>query len=289
MFETHLQKLFRGLMKQTTLDYLGKGKGKMEQSLEQKIRISYPQDWVAYNQAQTQEKILFLELLHELTSQIPEQKYKGNGRPPANLGELIYSCCLKQYLDISSRRSQSDIRISEQIGYINHAPHFNTILKYLRKPELKKILTKLIEISALPLREVESDFALDATGFSTAMYGQWLTKRNVYKEKRTFKKVHCMCGVKTNVVTYIEVTDGYVHDTVMFESLVNNTARNFSMREVSADKGYSNERNLQLVSKHGAIPYIIFKKNARVSKDRMLIWRVMCRYFKDHKDDFLEH
>ena len=237
----------------------------------------------------TPEKILFLELLHELTSQIPDQKYKGNGRPPANLGEMIYSCCFKQYLDISSRRSQSDIRLVEQNGYINHAPHFNTILKYLRKPELKKILTKLIEISALPLREVESDFAVDASGFSTAMYGQWLTNRNVYKAKRTFKKVHCMCGVRTNIVTYVEVTDGYVHDTVMFESLVRNTARNFDMREVSADKGYSNQKNLQLVSEHGAIPYIIFKKNASTKGNNLLIWPVMVRYFKDHKEDFLEH
>jgi len=41
---------------------------------------TYPQDWVAYNQAQTQEKILFLELLHDLTSQIPRQKNNGRGR-----------------------------------------------------------------------------------------------------------------------------------------------------------------------------------------------------------------
>jgi len=34
---------------------------------ESKKRITYPQDWIAYNKAQTQEKILFLELLYELT------------------------------------------------------------------------------------------------------------------------------------------------------------------------------------------------------------------------------
>jgi transposase len=202
---------------------------------------------------------------------------------------MIFACCLKQYLDFSSRRSQSDIKLAEQLGYIDHTPHFNTVLKYLRKPEMKKILTKLIEVSALPLKEIEEDFALDATGFSTAMYGQWLTKRNVYKESRTFKKVHCMCGIKTNIITYIEVTDGNVHDTVMFDSLVKNTARNFNMREVSADKGYSNEKNLQLVAKHGAIPYIVFKKNSRISQDKMVIWRIMFRYFKDHKEEFMEH
>ncbi len=253
------------------------------------IKISYPQDWVSYNSAQTQEKILFLELLYELTSQVPQPEYKRNGRPPADIGEMIFSCCLKEYLDFSSRRSQSDIKLAQQLGYLGHSPHFNTVLKYLRKAELKKILTKLIEISALPLKEVELDFAADATGFSTVMYGQWLAKRNVYKEKRTFKKAHCMCGVKTNVITHIEVTDGYIHDTLMFEKLVRNTARNFDMREVSADKGYSTEKNLHLVTEHGAIPFIVFKKNARISDDKMLIWRVMLRYFKNHKEDFMKH
>ena len=58
---------------------------------------TYPQDWIAYNQAQTQEKILFLELLYELTSQIPKPKRNGAGRPKTNLGDMVFSCCLNSY------------------------------------------------------------------------------------------------------------------------------------------------------------------------------------------------
>jgi len=76
---------------------------------------TYSQDWIAYNQAQTQEKILFLELLYELTSNIPHQKYKGNGRPSANIGEMIFSICLKTYLDFSSRRIESDVQMVKQL------------------------------------------------------------------------------------------------------------------------------------------------------------------------------
>lgn len=80
-------------MQQTTLDnYLGI-KGSMEQKLPEnktRVRLSYPQDWIAYNQTQTQEKSLFLELLHELTSQISQPKRQGAGRPSANLGEMIF-------------------------------------------------------------------------------------------------------------------------------------------------------------------------------------------------------
>jgi len=251
---------------------------------------TYPQDWIAYNQAQTQEKILFLELLYELTSQIPQPKRAGAGRPSANLGEMVFSCCLKEYLDFSSRRSESDIQLAMQLGYLDHAPHFNTILKYLNKPEIKKILMKLIEISALPLKEVEQDFAIDASGFSTAMFGQWLKKRLVFNEHRIFKKAHVMSGVKTNVITHIEVTDGYISDREMFEKLVVGTSQNFEMREVSADKGYISQKNLYIVHKHGAIPYIPFMGNVkRPLEDKLPIWNSMFVYFRDHKEEFMQH
>ena len=257
---------------------------------ESKKRITYPQDWIAYNQAQTQEKILFLELLYELTSQVPQQKREGAGRPSANLGEMIFSCCLKTYLDFSSRRSESDLQFTRQLGYLNHTPHFNTVLKYLNKPSLKKVLMKLIEISSLPLKEVEKDFTVDASGFSTIMYGQWLKKRNIYNEHRTFKKAHVMSGVKTNVITHIEVTDGYAHEVHLFETLLHHTSKNFNMKEVSADKGYISEKNLQLIVQHGAIPYIPFISNVkRPSEKRLPVWNAMFVYFRDHKEDFMKH
>jgi len=65
------------------------------------IRASYPQDWVAYNEAQTNEKLLFLQLLGELTAQVPKQTRTGAGRPSADLGEMIFACCLKIYLNFS--------------------------------------------------------------------------------------------------------------------------------------------------------------------------------------------
>jgi transposase len=251
---------------------------------------TYPQVWTAYNQAQTQEKILFLELLHEITSQIPQPKRNGAGRPKANLSDMVFSCCLKQYLDFSGRRSESDMQMVMQLGYINHAPHFNTILKYLNEPVMKKVLMKLIEISAIPLKEVETDFAMDASGFSSVMYGQWLKKRLVFNEHRTFKKAHVMCGVKTNIITHIEITDGYTSDFTQVEALVKNTSKNFRIKEVSADKGYLSERNLGIIFAHGAIPFIPFKGHVKnTSENRLPIWNIMFRFFRDNKEEFMRH
>jgi hypothetical protein len=54
-----------------------------------------------------------------------------------------------------------------------------------------------------------------------------------------------MCGVKTNIVTSVQVTDGDAHDYSFFKPLVDSTAKSgFQMKEVSADKGYLGATNM---------------------------------------------
>jgi hypothetical protein len=72
-----------------------------------------------------------------------------------------------------------------------------------------------------------------------------------------------MVGVKTNIVTSVEVSDGYAHDYPYFKGLVDSTAKaGFQMKEVSADKGYLGATNMLATLQHGAIPYIPFKSNS---------------------------
>ncbi len=58
-------------------------------------------------------------------------------------------------------------------------------------------------------------------------------------QRRQFIKCHIMCGVKTNVVTAVEMTEGFEADSPQFKPLVEATAKNFVMQEVSADKPIS--------------------------------------------------
>jgi transposase len=252
-------------------------------------RITYPQDWAAYNEAQTNEKLLFLSLMGELTQQVEEPPRTGAGRPPANVGEMIFACCLKIYLNFSSRRTESDLKLAERLEYIGHVPHFNTILKYLNDQNLTATLTKLVEFSALPLKQLEDKFAVDSTGFSTSVFARWYGTCRKHEEQRTYVKAHVMCGVRTNVITSIEVTPGTVSDFNMFPALVNSTAERFQMKEVFADKGYSSRRCLEIVSKHGAIPYIAFRRNTRSLAQGSQIWRSMFVLFRDHRDEFMAH
>lgn len=258
-------------------------------SLALSAPVSYPQDWTAYNEAQTNEKVLFLQLLGELTEQVSKPARIGAGRPRTDLGEMIFACCLKIYLNFSSRRTESDLKLAERLEYIGHVPHFNTILKYLNDPSLTPTLMKLVEFSALPLKQLEDKFAVDSTGFSTSVFARWYGTSRKNEEQRTYVKAHVMCGVKTNVITSIEVTPGTVSDFNMFPALVESTAKRFQMKEVSADKGYSSRKCMEVVNKHGAIPYIAFRKHSRGLAQGSQTWRTMFVYFRDHKDEFMAH
>jgi hypothetical protein len=82
------------------------------------------------------------------------------------------------------------------------------VLNYLENPDLFPVLTGLIERAALPLAAVESNFAVDSTGFCFSRFARWYdVKYNRFTQKQEWVKAHVMCGVKTNVITAIEIHD----------------------------------------------------------------------------------
>jgi len=259
----------------------------------QTARPTYGQDWPAYNEAQMREKLLFLDMLRELCSYVPTEK-RTVGHPRIPLPEMIFSCVLKVYEQLSSRRVNSDLEIARKMGHLNHTPHFNTVLKYFKDPRLTPILTNLIQLSALPLKNLETTFAVDASGLSSAFYSRWLDHRFGYSGDKKVKihdwlKIHLICGVKSNIVTHIVVTDGYGAEFPVFPELVRETAKNFKIKEVCADKGYSGRENVQAVLDVGAFPYILFRNNSTGRARGNMAWRKIFLYFQLHKEEFLQH
>jgi UDP-glucose 6-dehydrogenase len=52
------------------------------------------------------------------------------------------------------------------------------------------------------------------------------------KDVRTWIKAHLACGVKTNIVTAVELTMTNEHDSKFLPELVTQTAQNFNVKEV---------------------------------------------------------
>ncbi|HEV2911900.1 MAG TPA: transposase [Pyrinomonadaceae bacterium] len=256
------------------------------------MKQTYSQEWTAYNQAQVNEKSQFLALLFELCRNIVEPP-QTIGRPRALISDIIFAACLKMYSGLSGRRNQSDLREALQRGYLSKPLHYNTLSKYLERDDLTAYLKELIVESSLPLKTVEFDFAVDSSGFSTGQYSQWLhAKYGAAKviNKEEWLKVHIMCGVKTNIITSVEVTGRNAGDSPHFGPLVETTSQNFVLNQVSADKAYSPSKNLSLVLVKGAQPFIAFRNNANATGPQQTsVWKRMYHLYKYNEGEFMRH
>ena len=254
------------------------------------VRVALGPSWTAYNLAQTNEQELFGTLLHELCATV-SQPPQGKGRPRLPISDMLFAVGLKVYSTMSGRRAMTDFRNAQADGLLSTCPSFSTAFRYMENPAVTPVLKSLIEQSALPLRAVESDFAADASGFSTSVYDRWFDhKWGKEKKQARFLKAHIMCGVNTKIVTAVEVTEANVHDSPPFPGLVAKTAENFAMSEVSADKAYLSRKNLRVIVDAGAAPYIPFKSNSKPEHTHGdSLWAKTYHYFSLFREEFMDH
>jgi hypothetical protein len=140
------------------------------------MRVTYGQDWPAYNAAQTHEKERVAELLRGLCEGIV-QPPQHRVRPCLPLSDVTFSAVMKVYSTMSGRRAASDLRECEAKGHVSKAPHYNSVFRYLENPNLTLILKVLVEESASPLKAVETDFAVDSSGFATSTFDRWYDEK----------------------------------------------------------------------------------------------------------------
>jgi transposase len=251
------------------------------------VKIRYKQVWAAYNNAQTNEKARFLVLLADLCSGIDEP-IQNMGRTRIPMADMLFSAVYKIYSTVSSRRFMSDLKEEYIRGRISKLPCYNSINNYIDDESMTPYLQALITLSSLPLKSVETDFAVDSSGFSTCQYVRWYDEKyGKDQSERDWVKAHVMCGVKTNIITSAEISGAHSHDTNYFAPLVNETAKHFDVREVSADKAYSNYANMRVVEAKGAVPYIDFKVNAN-DKGKCEVWNRMYHYYQFNRQVFME-
>ena len=94
-------------------------------------KITYPQEWSAYNKAQTSELKLFDELLVDLLKEIAEPAYTF-GRPKQPIREQLFCSIIKVYSQLSSRRASTLYGYATERGFIGHRPHFNVVTKRIK-------------------------------------------------------------------------------------------------------------------------------------------------------------
>jgi transposase len=251
-------------------------------------KSTYPRNWQAYDLAQTTERHRLQVLLADLCAGVPEPPYVGCGPHRVPLADRIFAVAYKVYCGLSTRRFGCDLSDAHDAGYLSRPLHFSKVSHYLCEPELTEPLRELVMRSALPLRAVERDFAVDSSGFSVSRFVKWTDEKyGVERSGHDWVKCHICVGVTTGIVTAVEIRDRDANDCPLLPPLVNATAQNFAMREVSADKGYLSAENVETIAAVGAAPFIAPKSNTTGAIGGL--FERMYHYYSFNREDFLRH
>jgi transposase len=180
----------------------------------------------------------------------------------------------------------TDMREAHSAGHTSRPVHYNSIFDILEAPETGAILQSLITATAAPLKAVEETFAVDSTGFSGCKFDKWFDEKwGEPRSKRAWVKLHAMVGVKTGIITALEVEDKYSADTTRLQPLMNQTAQQFKINDLCADMAYLSEGNLQAITDIGATPLIPFKVTSKAKRPG--VWNKAFHYFHMHREEFL--
>ena len=251
-------------------------------------KVKYKQDWPAYNYAQSVEKDRLQELLFDLCRGLEEPVHKGGGRRAHTVKDSIFASVFKVYGQFSSRRFSSDLRAAHERGWLSREIPGLKLPQFFENPAYTPILKGLIVLSSLPLRSVETKFAIDSSGFSTNKFERWYDhKYGVTRRTCTWVKVHVATGVKTNVVTAVRILDQDAADSPQLPDLVRTTGQNFVVEEVSADSAYASVDNFETIAGCGATGFIDFKSNTTGAAGG--VFQKMFHYFQFKKEEYLKH
>lgn len=261
-----------------------------EETVKAGLRVTYAQQsWKAYNAAQVEEKGLFMKLFREMCGGIVEPP-QTMGRPRLPLQDMVFAAGLKIYRGNSVRRFMGDMKDAKEQGLVAKVPHFNSVLNYLDNEEITPVLLEMIRISALPLKAVETDFAVDSTGFSsTQLVGQWKGAKYGEKQLRVehdWLKCHAMTGVKTNVVVAVEIGAANSADCPRFRPLLETASVDFDVRRIMGDKAYLSYDNVDFAAEKGVEPVIMFKENS-IANSNSPTWDRLFHLYSFHKHTFL--
>lgn len=269
------------------------------------------QNWPAYNRAQTTELPRVRKMLFALLQGVPNQEREAGtpGQKPIPDREAAFGLVAKVYSGCSGRRAEGDMHAYVAQGFLSRAWDANTLFRAMESEAMTPILTWALEEAArvqVPFENVAGQFAFDATGFRTPVrrvrdekeiiVARWSDQKHKKDKKQKvvwfheWVKLHAGVGTLTNVITAAHVSAGMGKgsgDSPHFIPLLNTTAQRFAVKQVSGDKGYLDEHNLDAVAAIGAVPFVPFKTNSLGMDHPNEQWRRMFAYFDLKKEEFL--
>jgi len=248
-----------------------------------KKRKRWPRDEVLYNRIQENEFLNFFDFVRYLSNVVCKSRRMKN-----NIACLLI---WHKFPNLSARRAKSFLLFLKKFKIINvNIPCFKTLCNYRAEPIIGNILDELITESSKPLAKIEHDFATDATGIRTNLFSSWYSIRCQKKiRKRDHLTIHITTGVKSNIVTALNVEIKSGNDNKIFREHVDKTAENFKINEWSGDGRYWCKDNCWKINEVGARPYFKVWKNWAGKSIGCMPWKIMNLESKNNPEEYGKH
>ncbi len=252
--------------------------------MKKKKRI--PRDEALYNQIQKNEFLNFMDYVEFLRNKVCKS---------SRMKKMI-TCLLiwHKFPNLSARRAESYLLFLKESKVLKfRIPCFRTLTYYREDNSISEVLDELIIESSKPLSVIEHDFGTDATGIKTKLFSTWYSLRIKKKiKKRDHITVHASMGVKSTIVTALNIETKQGKDNVIFREHVDITNKNFDIDEWSGDGMYWAKENCRKVSSVGGKPYFKCKKGKTAwngKQDGYPSWKIMNTEFKENEKEYGKH
>lgn len=256
----------------------------------QEKKKRYPRNEAVYNLIQENEAYIFLGLLPKVVYALVKNKslWCGEGRPSKKLYDILICLSIQRYIGFSTRRSLGMIDLlTKAAGISVKIPCFKTLNNYRNKPELDYYLDKIIMLTSKEVSSLEHDFATDMTGERTKTFSAWYSIRTGKKiRRRDCLAAHITTGVKTNIVSAVDISVKKGRDNKIFREHVKKASRDFNVSSWSGDSVYASRENCTALRAKNIKPYFRLKKNVTARSKGHPAWKLMVNEYRNDQEDY---
>jgi transposase len=212
--------------------------------------------------------------------------WKGNGRPPLTLKDMLKCLIIMDKFKIGSRRAISVIALLKNQLKISQIPSFNSLLNYRKKPEIVEMLKQLIHATHRSISDYDKSLITDSTGKSTSRKKIWQDWKMKKRKKKDFVKSHYTFTKKTLMIAEASVTQskgaGTGDPTQMEEHAHSIRNRQIDADFWYADGAYCSRECANAAVSVGAEPVFRVKSNASTKKKGSAAFRDMVKESREH-------
>lgn len=255
-------------------------------------REEKPIDWNSYNEAQINEISDYLtivkQLVEDIRTYVGKMPENAEGRPPKDCYDKAKIILTQQFFECSNRVAAGLAKLFREKLGIEERFTYKDIERAYEDAHVMLILKLVLEYSNMPVRDKETDFAIDGSGKGRSIKDNYESDKGREEDMSKYDKFIGVIGCKYQLYSAVRITKGEANECPFLIPLMEETRKLYEkIRLVTADAAYLSRVNCSYAERIGAIPRIFPKENVTLNARGSLAWSHMLSVFINFTQEWL--